>query len=71
MKLDFRVRKHVIRRETCVEVYNQNNRLVAVIYPQDYGLRVISKYILGMEHHAPPDDIPEVRITLKENEFGK
>jgi hypothetical protein len=63
MQLQFRIRKHIIRREICVEVHNEYNRLVAVIYPQDYGLRIISKY-LGDPEITRGAEVPDLRVPL-------
>jgi len=44
--ITFRVKPHDIRRgvEVC-EIYASDGRLLGVIYPQDWGVRLVSKYL--------------------------
>lgn len=44
----FEIRKHIIRRDQqCVEVFDEKDRLVAVVYPAADGVKVVSKYMVS------------------------
>jgi hypothetical protein len=62
----FEVRNHAVRQgEQLVEVFGDDGRLLAVIYPHAQGLHVTSKYMTGFAQTHGILPIPGVLVILE------
>jgi hypothetical protein len=61
--ITFRIQDHVIRNVQVVEILD-GDRLLGTIYPQEWGIRLVSKYLspcrVTLEADIPP--VLEVRL---------
>ena len=55
MGMEFRVSEHTMTQKPMVEVW-KDGEFIASIYGHDDGLRVVSKYLNGVDHEScfPP-----------------
>jgi len=61
MGMEFRVSEHTMTQKPMVEVW-KDGEFIASIYGHDDGLRVVSKYLDGVEHEV--DVPPSIVIKL-------
>ena len=61
--MEFRIATHTLTRRLMVEVW-RDGKFIAAIYDHDDGIRIVSKYLDGMEQEAsyPPAVILKLSI---------
>lgn len=63
--ISFRLKDHGIRNSQMVEILDEDGKLLGAIYPQEWGIRVISKYLFGRNVQLDSTSFPvalEVRL---------
>ena len=67
MGIEFRVGEHTMTHKPMVEVFD-DGELIACIYGHDGGIRIVSKYLDGVDHEPPsgPGFPPAVVVNLSD-----
>lgn len=63
--MQFRISQHDIRDTQVVEILDDTGSLMGVIYPQEWGIRLVSKFLTGHSGQITIDHAIPVALEVR------